>query len=254
MTEPAREIHEPEMAGIPLNPRKKDYRHLKFWNKAPWQLIRNGSEIKDIESPILTLFFEDETGALVSDEIKKQVRLDLAGYWFSMLEEGETPRGHDSHGLKRQEDYRETMEDKYPWLRLCDGHWKVKQIWTNYYRKQRIDALALGKRSKHTTPFMIFDAEADTVPRNLRSDTFISDERTDYVGSKRGRGGEDDLGSGQSKKPKGDVREVFDTTNFNHSRSQPVWRVRKRSFLFVKNLLKFPRLIYCTHSFVVATA
>ena len=25
------------------------------------------------------------------------------------------------------------MEEKYPWLRLCEAHWKVDQLWVSYF-------------------------------------------------------------------------------------------------------------------------
>jgi hypothetical protein len=25
------------------------------------------------------------------------------------------------------------MEELHPWLRLCDDHWKVDRVWTNYF-------------------------------------------------------------------------------------------------------------------------
>jgi hypothetical protein len=80
--------------------------------------MRNGTKVKDVYSPILSLFFEDESGSLVSDEVKDQVRGDLTAYWLNMVKEGETPCHYKGLGFKRREHYRKMMEEKYPWLRV----------------------------------------------------------------------------------------------------------------------------------------
>ncbi|KAF9786841.1 hypothetical protein BJ322DRAFT_1019419 [Thelephora terrestris] len=118
-----------------------------------------------MDESVLTLFFEDETSVLVSDEVKVQVRGDLLAYWIDMANDGERLVAYNCLGLKRREDYRQTMENKYPWLRLCEGHWKVRQIWINYWKKDRAPK-PTGSKSKGKTPIEIFsDAEIPTVSK-----------------------------------------------------------------------------------------
>jgi hypothetical protein len=127
--------------GIPLNPKQANYIRVKYWPQSAWQVIRNGAKVKDVNSSVLSLFFEDEFGDPVSAGVGEEVRGDLTAYWVDMLMEGEVPVHYSGLGLKRREDFRKTMEDKYPWLRLCEGHWKVRQLWVNHYRKSRIVAI-----------------------------------------------------------------------------------------------------------------
>ncbi|KAF9777246.1 hypothetical protein BJ322DRAFT_1025872, partial [Thelephora terrestris] len=84
---------------------------------------------------------QDEFGVPVSADVKEEVQGDLTAYWVDMLQDGKLPVHYSGLGLNRREDFRKTMEEKYPWLRLCEGHWKVRQIWVNYYRKSRILAI-----------------------------------------------------------------------------------------------------------------
>ncbi|KAF9642394.1 hypothetical protein BDM02DRAFT_3133121 [Thelephora ganbajun] len=169
-----RQIPGIESSGIPLVPKKSDYPHLKYWNQAPWQEIRNGTRVKDIDSPVLSLFFEDESGNLVSDEVKEEVRGDLYAYWLDMVTDKEIPVHYNGLSLRRQEDYRKTMEGKYPWLRLCEGHWKVKQIWVSHWKKDRFPSLAPKKPKRNT----LADVSSGTkgsqpAPKEAKSETLI---------------------------------------------------------------------------------
>ncbi|KAF9784617.1 hypothetical protein BJ322DRAFT_1109326 [Thelephora terrestris] len=127
--------------GIPLNPKEIHYKNLKYWPQSAWLAVRRKAKPKDCKAPVLSLFFEDESGKMVSDEVKEEVRGDLAAYWVDMLQEGHVPVHYSGLGLKRREDFRLTMEGKYPWLRLCEGHWKVRQLWVNHYKKTWIAAI-----------------------------------------------------------------------------------------------------------------
>ena len=153
--------------GIPLNPLQTNYSRVKFWPQSAWQEIKNGAKVNAVDAPVLTLFFEDEFGERVSPGIGEEVRGDLTAYWIDMLKDGELPLHYSGLGLKRREDFRKTMEDKYPWLRLCEGHWKVRQIWVNYYRKGRILAII----NNDPTLKEKFAAVADAQYIEISSDT-----------------------------------------------------------------------------------
>ena len=164
-----REIPGIRSFSIPLNLKKEDYKGVKYWPQSAWQAIRNRAKAKEVDTPVLGLFFEDEFSMSVSDDTKEEVQGDLTAYWVNMLREGELPVHYSSLSLKRREVFRKTMEDKYPWLRLCEGHWKVRQIWVNHYRKSRIHTIInsdpeLQKKfpaSKNKTPEPI-EVSSDT--------------------------------------------------------------------------------------------
>ena len=54
-----------------------------------------------------------------------------------MVKNNEAPVSYNKLSFMRREDYRKTMEGKYPWLRLCEGHWKVRQLWISNWKGSR---------------------------------------------------------------------------------------------------------------------
>ena len=139
---------------IPSLPKKGNYEGLQYWEQGPWQAIRNNSKIKpsDTDSPILSLYFEDEDGNEIPLDVKEEVRGDLFAYWLDMAREGEVPVPYKKLGFKRQEDFRKVMEGKYPWFRLCDGHWKVKQLWINHWKKDTPEKLLRAINETNSSP------------------------------------------------------------------------------------------------------
>jgi len=224
-----------ETVGIPLNPKRLNYKRVRYWNFDPWQAIRNRSKVKDSDSPILSLFFEDEFGELVSDEVKDEIRGDLYAYWTDMLNAKVIPGAYKSMGFERKEDYRKTMEGKFPWLRLCEGHWKVKQIWTNHistWRKSNLPKEMTTKNKKtpgpddteRTTPIEISSSEDDALsspddPKRKTPTETTPDEDHIPTGSKRMRKGEDNSDANSSKKHKGKGKEIA-TSGFHPAKPQ----------------------------------
>lgn len=254
-----------EAPGIPLNPKQVDHKLLRYWNNEPWQAIRNRSKIKDSDSPILSLFFEDEFGQLVSNDTKNEIRGDLYSYWADMLSEGEMPGPYKHMGFKRKEDYRKTMEGKFPWLRLCEGHWKVKQIWTNHLNtwkrkhgnsnkstasndpKQKTPG---SNKPKHTTPIELPSSEGDALSNsddpehNTPIEIPSSDDRIP-TGSKRAREDEGDSDAGSLKKHKGKEKAIA-TPGFHPTRPQPKKKITAKIttvsnclFPFIKDLPQY---------------
>lgn len=279
-TRPTGEIPDISSPRIPLNPREGNY-SLKYWHQASWQVIKNRagpdadmSDNEDSASSILTLFFETESGQPVASDAKDEVRKDLAAYWVDMLLSGERPTTYAGLGLKRREHYRITMEDKFPWLRLCDGHWKVRQIWINYFKPKRIQDLII----KYEIPM---DVSGDTPespivisgssdagsppgqkktpppPIDISSDTEGSSPTPGLrvsSGTKRQHEGGNYLGDGPSKKSKGKEKAVAGS-DFHPARPKPrkkvnarVGMVSEHPPLLTKRLLKTTRLTHCTHS------
>jgi hypothetical protein len=212
-------------AGIPLNPRQADYELSNYWRQAPWQAIRSKSKTKDPNSSILSLFMEDEFGKPVSDEVKEEVRGDLYGYWADVLNDvnntGEVLTRYKDLGFKRKEDFRKTMEGKYPWLRLCEGHWKVRQLWINHFSSwKKIHMLAPPPSTNpadpnSVTPIEVSSDEGDSDDREPMTPIEISsDGDASPTGSKRRREESEDSAS-LSKKHKGKGKEVA-ASNFHH--------------------------------------
>ena len=62
---------------------------------------------------------------------------DLAAYWLDMVKNNEAPVSYNKLSFMQQEDYCKTMEGNYPWLQLCEGHWKVRQLWISNWKGSR---------------------------------------------------------------------------------------------------------------------
>ena len=179
-------------SNIPLNPKKEDYPGLRYWNSAPWRTIRAGSGRLNVGAPILSLFLEDEFGRAVSDEIKAQLFGDMQGFWRDLPEDKRLP--YTQLGYQTKEAFRTLLEGKYPFLRLCEGHWKVNQLWVNYFKNPTPPSSSNGSKNKAPNPI-----KEDT-PIDVSSSD-ISD--TSILGPKRGHQDITDSEVGPSKKHKG---------------------------------------------------
>ena len=180
---------------IPLDPKRKDYPDVQFWSLESWSKIRRGAGTIDSDSPILSIFFEDEFGVAIPKGVKDAVRNDVTSFWDGMYNggRGEIPQTWNKTGLTRKEEFRTTLEGKYPWLRLCEGNWKANHLWINYFTR--------WKNSRFWSP------AAKKAPANPpdRSDgmPIIEIETSDSdssVGSKRQR--EDLIEPMPSKRPR----------------------------------------------------
>ena len=123
---------------IPLNPKAQDWAsRIPFWNKGAWKALKKKSNgpIR-LDSSVASAFLEDENGCAVSDDVLKAVYKDVRGFFADKYNNPET-RGElgprEKVGLQTSEQFHILLEGKYPWLRLCDGHWKVNQLWTNVW-------------------------------------------------------------------------------------------------------------------------
>ena len=225
-------------SGIPLNPERKNYKYCRFWNEAPWQAIRSkqGPKPLDLDSPIISMFLEDEFGQPVSHETKKRLFGDLNSYWTGMLDAGHTPKNWtDSLDLKTKNDFRRSFEGQYPFLRLCEGGWKVDQLWINYFRIWRRGHPAL------ITPEQTITRKLSPATKKPATDPYTNEPTPDppifhpsdigsantSTGFKRSR--EDQEYPDTSKRHKGKAKEIPGLTPV-HPRPQ----LRKISATFAK--------------------
>ena len=142
------------------------------------------------------------------------------------------------------------MEDKYPWLRLCEGHWKVRQIWDNHYRKSRIHAIIDGdpelqkkfpvsknktlepievssdaerppptQKKKHAVVVISSDPEDQSPPPENTANKACVGSSDSSTGLKRGCQDTDDLEQASPKKPKYKGKETA-TSGFHHAKPQ----------------------------------
>jgi len=197
----------PNGLGFPLNPKREDYVGIRCWKQADWLAYRNGARRNDTKSTTFSLFMEDGTGAAIPEGIRDDLRDSVHGFWKEMTNKGKIPTNYSKVEYKTKEDFRVTMEGKYPWLRLCEGHWKVKQVWRNCF--------SIWKKT-HLPEDDLDDAET-------KSHIDISSGDDSSTGSKRGHNSE--LDTRPLKKHKG--KEV--APNFHPARPLPKKKIPKAS-------------------------
>lgn len=184
----AGEIPGIKTSDIPLNPRREDFPLVNHWDGTIWAGTRNGTIPNLTDLPTLSLFLEDEFGRPIAKNVKKSLLGDITAFWNEMISEGKTLTTFSKANFTTKESFRTLLEGKYPWLRLCEGHWKVNQLWVNYYTQRTSTSKSKPKTLPDGTPVPVI--EIDT------SDSGSS------TGSKRGR--EDITVLMPSKKHKGE--------------------------------------------------
>jgi hypothetical protein len=51
-------------------------------------------------------------------------------------------------GWEVRNEFRTRIEAAHPWLRLCEGHWKADQLWSNHFSGWTPAAESKGKRAE----------------------------------------------------------------------------------------------------------
>ena len=243
------------------------------------EIVWGKSKVKNFNSPVLSLFMEDGFGQPILDEVKEEVRRDLFGYWNNMHNDGKILKNYMDLGFKRREDFHKTMEGKFPWLHLCKGHWKVKQLWINYFSSWKKTHLPPSLDSKNPSPGpsnikgktlidisldddenlkdkalinISSDISDNETPENSNCKTLIeisSDEDNTPISFKR-RHEDSEQGLGPLKRLKGKGKEVttsdpYPTRPIPKKINARIGKVNN-SFLFIRHLLKIHRLTHCT--------
>jgi hypothetical protein len=195
----------------------------KFWKQADWQAIRNRAKDAGADSPIINLFMEDEYGVPIPEGVKNTLRGDLASYWNELLKLGEEPTNFTNLGLSQKLRFRDTFEEMYPWLRLCEAHWKVDHLWINYFstwRKSRTSP----EPNPHVDPKPLTSV-GPKPPRSEEPMAIVDTSSTlDFSsGSKRRREDPEDLDDAP-KRFKGKGKEISTSAEF-HSPPLPTKKV-----------------------------
>ena len=94
-------------------------------------------------------FLEDENGNVISYQEKRRLYSELRGFWNDTINPNCPPNNWSSAGTTLREKFRDIIEDKFPFLRLCAGRWKVDALWKkNYHSWKR----SLSDRQSRKTP------------------------------------------------------------------------------------------------------
>jgi hypothetical protein len=121
---------------IPVSPRKEDYKLVNHWTPEKYNTFRHpkrGTTPDKGDDPIICLFMEDEHGNVIPASTRRQVTRDLKAFWQGKYEKNERLDNLTHLGWDIRQEFRAVMETSYPWLRLCEGHWKADQLWSNHF-------------------------------------------------------------------------------------------------------------------------
>ena len=146
---------------------------------------------------------EDEHGNNVSPGVKNRVRGNLYSYWLGLFENKEPINWKDLN-LEMREAFRNKFEGLYPWLRLCEAHWKVDHLWINYFGTWKNSRFPPVRDPTPTSKKPSVSASSKTEVSNIST------------GPKRGREEPDVSTEDTSKRHKGGYRAIT-PTNFHHS-------------------------------------
>ena len=126
----------------PLLPQldRANYKNIQHWNRDEYDILRKhrkgGDEnlpIDMLDSSILSIYMEDEDGGQVLEKMKRNVRKTAKAFFEELLKHGKAPTAWRYASLSVQHSIINILEREYPFLRLCEGHWKANQVATNSY-------------------------------------------------------------------------------------------------------------------------
>jgi hypothetical protein len=99
------------------------------------------------ESGVLA-FLEDENGKVINRHERKRLYAELRGFWNDHIDSNHPPDNWSSAGAIIRDKFRDILEEKFPFLRLCAGRWKVEALWKKNYHSWKRSLLA--RKSKRT--------------------------------------------------------------------------------------------------------
>lgn len=120
--------------------RREDTPNVHHWFEQSYSVTRkrgkNGEanpEETKFAGSILSCYLEDENGDEIPKAKRNEARSVAKGFFNYLLREGKAPPAWGKAGIDIQNEYLHLMEGRFPFLRLCDNHWKAMRIATNSY-------------------------------------------------------------------------------------------------------------------------
>ena len=78
-------------------------------------------------------FLESDNGKLISYDDKRQLYRAMRGFWNDHIDGCNPPANWSSAGETLRNAFRDFLENKFFYLRLCAGRWKVEELWKRNY-------------------------------------------------------------------------------------------------------------------------
>jgi hypothetical protein len=108
---------------------QSQYGTVKFWTKASWQeYVDRAKNRNSGREPTLTECITDEKGVQISKQRLKELWEDAKIAWNSLYYRRLDPSTWSKKHTTAADYFYNTILQKYPEFRLCDGNWKL-QMW-----------------------------------------------------------------------------------------------------------------------------
>lgn len=146
--------------------RKADHPNVKHWDRRPqdksqYKAIKVSSTCDDSddehsdESGAQVLknrdrvfaFLEDENGELISLAERDSLYAEVRAWWNENIDASRVPQNWSSAGATLRDRFRDDIENKFFFLRLCSSHWKVDAIWKKNYHSWKVTFRSRVKKS-----------------------------------------------------------------------------------------------------------
>ena len=146
--------------------RRSDYPNVKHWERrqndaVQFSIIKvydadssdsdrepNDDECITKQENGVLAFLEDEHGKVIDLDEKRQLYSELRGFWNENIDLTCPPNNWSSAGATLRDKFRDILEDKFPFLRLCAGRWKVDALWKRNYHSWKRSSL--GRQARTT--------------------------------------------------------------------------------------------------------
>ena len=113
----------------PESLQQSQYGKVKYWTKASWQDYVDRAKDKNRgREPTWTEFMTDEKGVELSKQRHKELWEDAKMAWNSLYYRRLDPTTWSKKHTAAADYFYNTILQKYPEFRLCDGNWKL-QMW-----------------------------------------------------------------------------------------------------------------------------
>jgi hypothetical protein len=100
------------------------------------------------KSSILSCYMEDENGEEIPKTTRDAVRDTAKAFFELLLENDRAPSTWGNAPIDVKNEYLHIMETSFPFLRLCQDHWKAIKVATNSYSQWQSHAIVRAKGAK----------------------------------------------------------------------------------------------------------
>lgn len=168
------------------------------------------------KGPILSRFLEDKDGNLIPESQKKAILATAASFWQYLLDKKRVPKTFRLANIETKLKWQTLMESSFECLRYCDNHWKVDQIWINYFPSWFKTALRKIEedKAKKAAENTVIDVDDD-------DDNDEEDDEEEEDNNDDGDGNEDIEEANRGRKNKRGPPDNSETSKSKRARVEP---------------------------------